>query len=164
MPLRQRGAEGPSGGEPAVRPGLRPAVHCARVPPGPGQAPSAASPVANTPAKAAPTAEDDAEAASLALYRNAHRLHFVEHDYAGALGAWDEYLRESAGGHGLHSARALVRELDERFERVQFERGAYLFPELDGTTEAEELDAIASGAVQPLRIDYVGRLSRRSPR
>jgi hypothetical protein len=39
---------------------------------------------------------------------------------------------------------------------VRCERGAYLFPELAHTTEAEELDAIASGEIQPLRIDYVG--------
>jgi SAM-dependent methyltransferase len=70
---------------------------------------------------------------------------------------WADYLRDSAAGHGLHSAQALVRRLDERFERLRCERGAYLFPELAHTTEAEELEAIASGEVKPLRIDYVGR-------
>lgn len=78
-----------------------------------------------------------------------------EHWHASGL-PWDEYLRDSAGGHGLHSAQALVRSLDERFERLCCERGAYLFPELAHTTETEELDAIASGEVQALRIDYVG--------
>ncbi|MGN6867001.1 MAG: class I SAM-dependent methyltransferase [Solirubrobacteraceae bacterium] len=70
---------------------------------------------------------------------------------------WDEYLRGWATGHGLHSAPALVDALDERFERVSCERGAYLFPELAQTTEADELDAIEAGRVQALRIDYVGR-------
>jgi SAM-dependent methyltransferase len=79
-----------------------------------------------------------------------------EHWLASGL-PWDEYLRHSAGGHGLHSARALVRGLDERFERLHCERGAYLFPELPCTTEAEELEAIAAGEVRPLRIDYVAR-------
>jgi SAM-dependent methyltransferase len=70
---------------------------------------------------------------------------------------WDTYLRDWATGHGLHSAQALVRELDARFERVSCERGAYLFPELVGTTESDELDAIAAGEIRALRIDYVGR-------
>jgi SAM-dependent methyltransferase len=70
---------------------------------------------------------------------------------------WDDYLRGWATGHGLHSAPALVAQLDERFERVSWERGAYLFPELPQTTEADELDAIDAGLVQAVRIDYLGR-------
>lgn len=80
-----------------------------------------------------------------------------EHWLASGL-PWEAYLRNWATGHGLHSAPALVGALDERFERVRCERGAYLFPELAHTTEADELDAIAAGALQPLRIDYVGRM------
>jgi SAM-dependent methyltransferase len=70
---------------------------------------------------------------------------------------WDTYLREWATGHGLHGARALVEQLDERFDRVACERGAYLFPELSRTSEADELHAIEDGLVRALRIDYVGR-------
>lgn len=70
---------------------------------------------------------------------------------------WDDYLRAWATGHGLHSARALVERLDERFELERCERGAYLFPELPNTTEADELEAIDAGLVRALRIDYVGR-------
>jgi SAM-dependent methyltransferase len=69
---------------------------------------------------------------------------------------WDTYLRDWATGHGLHSARVLVEQLDQRFERVACERGAYLFPELAHTTEADELQAIESGLVRAVRIDYVG--------
>jgi SAM-dependent methyltransferase len=83
-----------------------------------------------------------------------HRGH--EHWQASGL-PWDDYLREWATGHGLHSAPALVQALDARFERVSCERGAYLFPELVRTTEADELDAIAAGEIRALRIDYVGR-------
>jgi SAM-dependent methyltransferase len=79
-----------------------------------------------------------------------------EHWQASGL-PWDTYLRDWATGHGLHSARSLVRELDARFERVSCERGAYLFPELVRTTESDELDAIAAGEIRALRIDYVGR-------
>ncbi len=71
--------------------------------------------------------------------------------------AWDDALRRWAVGHGLHSAQALVRRLDERFERVRCERGAYLFPELAETTEADELQAIDAGLIRALRVDYVGR-------
>jgi SAM-dependent methyltransferase len=81
-----------------------------------------------------------------------------EHWLASGL-PWDTYLREWASGHGLHSARALVGGLDERFERVSCARGAYLFPELAGTSEADELEAIDAGLIRALRIDYVGRLN-----
>jgi hypothetical protein len=57
----------------------------------------------------------------------------------------------------LHGARALVDQLDERFERVTYDRGPYLFPELTGTSEADEAQAIDAGLIRPLRIDYVGR-------
>ncbi|HET6864953.1 MAG TPA: methyltransferase domain-containing protein [Solirubrobacteraceae bacterium] len=70
---------------------------------------------------------------------------------------WDIYLRDWATGHGLHSAPRLVEALDERFERVSCERGAYLFPELTHTTEADELAAIEAGLLRAVRIDYVGR-------
>jgi hypothetical protein len=59
----------------------------------------------------------------------------------------------------LHSARRLVEALDERFERVSCERGAYLFPELARTSEADELQAIEAGVIRALRIDYLGRRS-----
>jgi SAM-dependent methyltransferase len=72
---------------------------------------------------------------------------------------WDAYLRGWATGHGRHSARALVEGLEQRFERVSIEHGAYLFPELAQTTEADEVDAIAAGEIQALRVDYVGRRS-----
>lgn len=39
------------------------------------------------------------------LYRAAHRRHFVEHDYAAALGAWDTYLREAPSGRFVLEAR-----------------------------------------------------------
>jgi SAM-dependent methyltransferase len=82
-----------------------------------------------------------------------------EHWKASGL-AWEAYLRGWAGGHGLHSARALVEALDQRFERVSCERGAYLFPELTRTSEGDELDAIAAGRIKALRVDWVGRLTR----
>jgi len=71
---------------------------------------------------------------------------------------WESYFQGWAVGHGLHSARALVAELDRRFERAHFGRGPYLFPELDGTSLSDEQAAIDAGEIHALRIDYVGRL------
>ncbi len=69
---------------------------------------------------------------------------------------WDTYLPGMAAEHGLHSARALVDRLEERFERRRLERGAYFFPELARTTEADELRAISAGQINAVRIDYGG--------
>jgi hypothetical protein len=62
----------------------------------------------------AASAPDDGEAASLKLYKNAYRLHFVEQRYAEALAAWDEYVRSASKGRLVVEARynraiALVR-------------------------------------------------------
>jgi TolA-binding protein len=56
----------------------------------------------------------DGEAASLHLYKDAYRLHFVEQHYAAALIAWDEYLRAVPKGRlfveaHYNRAIALVR-------------------------------------------------------
>jgi hypothetical protein len=63
---------------------------------------------------AAGVAANDAEAASLQLYKGAYRLHFVEQRYAEALTAWDAYLRAAPAGRLVVEARynraiALVR-------------------------------------------------------
>ncbi len=70
---------------------------------------------------------------------------------------WERYLQAWAAEHGIHSAGELLRELDERFQRVVCERGPYFFADLDETTEADEREAISSGEIQAARIDYVGR-------
>jgi len=70
---------------------------------------------------------------------------------------WEDYLRSWARDEGLHSGQGLVRELDQRFQRLSCGHGPYLFPDLGETTEAEELDAIRAGRIQATRIDYVGR-------
>jgi SAM-dependent methyltransferase len=70
---------------------------------------------------------------------------------------WETYLRDWARGHGIHDAARLLRHLDERFQRVKCERGPYFFAGLTDTTESDEREAIKSGVIQALRIDYVGR-------
>jgi SAM-dependent methyltransferase len=71
--------------------------------------------------------------------------------------SWERYLRAWAGEHGIHSVGQLIRDLDGRFQRVVCDRGPIFFPDLADTTEADELDAIRSGAIRATRIDYVGR-------
>ena len=70
--------------------------------------------------------------------------------------AWDDYLRGWARQHGIHSATRLVSALDQHFRRIRCDRGAYLFADLVGMSEADELDAISRGQIQALRVDYVG--------
>jgi hypothetical protein len=53
----------------------------------------------------APVSPDETDATGLALYRSAHRLHFVDHDYAASLSAWEAYLRSVPGGPLVVEAR-----------------------------------------------------------
>lgn len=79
-------------------------------------------------------------------------------EWSGSAQSWEDYLTGWAMQHGLHSAPGLVRELDERFQRITFERGPYFFSELAHASEADELEAIDAGKIRANRIDYVGRL------
>jgi SAM-dependent methyltransferase len=72
---------------------------------------------------------------------------------------WGDFLETWATQEGIHSAQALVRELDDRLQRLICRRGPYFFPDLADTTEADELDAINAGQIRANRIDYVGRLA-----
>jgi SAM-dependent methyltransferase len=58
---------------------------------------------------------------------------------------------------GLHTGEALVRALDDRFERRLYEDGPYLYRELGGpATEELERMLVEAGAIQPLGFRYVG--------
>jgi SAM-dependent methyltransferase len=85
-------------------------------------------------------------------------LHHRRDDWRDSREAWEHYLRGWADHHGLHGAQQLLAELDRRFDRVLCSRGPYFFPELSDTSEAEEIEAINSGRIRAVRIDYVGRL------
>jgi SAM-dependent methyltransferase len=86
-------------------------------------------------------------------------LHHRRDEWRASGQKWERYLRSWADDHGLHSARRLLRDLDQRFERVLCDRGPYFFAELTDTSEADELDAINAGRIRAVRIDYVGRAS-----
>jgi hypothetical protein len=67
------------------------------------------------------------------LYRTAHRAHFVEHDSARALAAWDAYLRAAPGGSFAMEARynrglclvRLSRAAEARTALEPFAQGRY---------------------------------------
>jgi SAM-dependent methyltransferase len=74
---------------------------------------------------------------------------------------WASFMSGWALGHGLHAGGTLLGLLDERLERRQLTYGPYCFPDLAGTTEADEQAAIDAGEIRPTRIDWVGAFPRR---
>jgi len=111
-------------------------------------------PEAAEPAASAASLANDGEAAALALYKNAYRLHFVDQKYAAALAAWDEYLRASPAGRLVVEARynraiALVR-LGRRAEAesalAPFARG-----EVNGGYRAREARELLDALNAPVR-------------
>lgn len=116
--------------------------------PNPEPASSATSPAAEPPSPTAvaevlparPTASTSASAAraervdpTLALYRTAHTAHFVAHDPARALAAWDAYLAAAPSGQFAPEARynralslvRLGRNEEARRALEPFASGAY---------------------------------------
>jgi len=71
--------------------------------------------------------------------------------------SWNAYFRSWADGEGLHSGEDILRALQARFETRELSYGAYFFPDLSGTSEADELAAIEAGEIRANRIQYHGR-------
>jgi len=112
--------------------------------------PSASRPERDAPATETintPDPEADRDAGTLVLYKKAHRLHFQEQNWAQALDAWNEYLREQPNGTLSVEARynralALVRlgRRDEaRAALTPFARG-----EVAGGYRASEAKSLLS--------------------
>ncbi len=85
-------------------------------------------------------------------------LHHRRDEWLASGREWPSYLRDWAEREGLHPGEALVRLLDERLERALLTHGPYFFPDLAGTTEADEQAAIDAGQIRASRIDYAGTL------
>jgi SAM-dependent methyltransferase len=90
-------------------------------------------------------------------------LHRHRDEWAGSGRDWDAYLREWTQREGLHAVERLLRSLDRRFERLLVTSGPYFFPDLAGTSDADERAAIDAGRIRATRIDYVGTSHRRRP-
>ncbi len=69
---------------------------------------------------------------------------------------WDAYCRSWAAAESLHSGQDILRELGARFGSGPVTRGPYFFPELTGTSEADEQAAIDGGQIRAGRIQYAG--------
>lgn len=88
------------------------------------------APASPEPAPAVPSA---AGSGALDVYEQAHRLHFLQHDYARALATWDRYLELAPSGSlaleaRFHRAVCLVRlgrQQEARRALEPFARGAY---------------------------------------
>ncbi len=126
----------PSGAKAVPRQLAAPPLHSA---PSPEQAVLAASaeaeplPARAIAAPAASSARATASASALALYRVAHAAHFVDHDPARALVAWDAYLAAAPNGQFAPEARynralslvRLGRGKEARSALAPFANGAY---------------------------------------
>ena len=88
--------------------------------------------------------------------RGSSWLHRHRDEWVASGGGWDQYLNSFATHHGLHCAQELLRVLDERLDRQFSEDGPYFFADLPGVTDSEERAAIEAGAIQAVRIDWVG--------
>lgn len=77
-------------------------------------------------------------------------------EWEASAASWDAYFTAWARGHGLHSSDEIFGELDRRFERRLAADGPYFYAELAGVNEADELAAIAAGAIRAAGRRYVG--------
>ena len=96
----------------------------------------------------------DGSAAEPHGWLHAAREHWIASDQQ-----WPKSFLTWAREEGLHTWEQLLGELDRRFDRVICRRGPYFFADLDGTSEADELQAIDAARIRATRIDYVGRAS-----
>jgi SAM-dependent methyltransferase len=85
-------------------------------------------------------------------------LHEHQQRWAASGQAWDAHCRAWAAAEGLHTGEEILRGLDARFERRLCTDGPYFFPDLAGTTEADEQAAIDAGHVRATGIRYASRL------
>jgi SAM-dependent methyltransferase len=73
--------------------------------------------------------------------------------------SWDAYLRCWTQAEGLHAGLDILTGLDARFDCQVLSFGPYFFPDLAGTSEADEQAAIDGELIKANRIDYAGRRS-----
>jgi SAM-dependent methyltransferase len=84
-------------------------------------------------------------------------LHRRRDEWAASHRPWEAYLSEWAEREGIHRFDVLLQLIEDRFHRQSLDGGAYFFPDLAGTTEADELAAIDAGLIAATRMDCVGR-------
>jgi SAM-dependent methyltransferase len=73
---------------------------------------------------------------------------------------WEVCCQSWAEAEGMHTGQEMLGELTARFGSGPVAYGPYFFPELAGTSEADEQAAIDRGEIQANRIQYVGHRRR----
>jgi SAM-dependent methyltransferase len=66
------------------------------------------------------------------------------------------FVEAFALDEGFHDSRSMVAALEQRFQTASLEWGPYFFPYLVGTTEDDEMAAIARGELRATSFSYVG--------
>jgi SAM-dependent methyltransferase len=75
----------------------------------------------------------------------------------------EAHVARWAGEERLHGSGQMLEEIGRRFAQRSFSWWPYLYPDLDDTSEAEELAAIEAGAINATSFCYVGAVaSKRS--
>jgi SAM-dependent methyltransferase len=72
---------------------------------------------------------------------------------------WAEYVQSWAGTEGMHTGAAMLRSLDETFQRSTCVRSPYFFPDLAATSESDEQSAIEAGMIRAGGIRWAGHRS-----
>ena len=74
-------------------------------------------------------------------------LHHRQAEWRESGQPWDVCLRSWEQAEGLHAGQDIVDELDARFHSRPATYGPFFFPELAGTSEADEQAAIDRGLI-----------------
>jgi len=69
---------------------------------------------------------------------------------------WPRFHAAWRSAEGLHAGADVIRGLDARFALRSCGYGPYFFPDLTGTTDADEQSAIDAGQIQPTGIRWTG--------
>ena len=84
-----------------------------------------------------------------------HWLHHFRERWLQSGEDWDTFFPATMADHGLHRGERVVTALEDRFEADIVETGPFVFPDLDGVSEADERAAIDGGEIQATGIRYV---------
>jgi len=71
----------------------------------------------------------------------------------------EAHVARWADEEGLHSSGRMLEEIGRRFAQRSFSWRPYLYPDLDNTSEADELVAIEAGEINATSFCYVGAVA-----
>lgn len=77
---------------------------------------------------------------------------------------WDAYWQGWTRNEGLHRGQQVLLAMDARFDGAKCTFGPYFFPDLTGTSEADEQLAINAGLIQATGIRYSASLPNEGKR